>query len=599
MRICNAASIWQIILLLLFVAPSIVGDQQRIEQGHAVLDAVVAMHRLIDFGIEGLEPKQVDSFWLAEGLSHDSLNPGRKDSKSDDLGCDEWRLRSGMLRAEKLGRDLIAGKPISAEAAKIVDQRRHKDIDAERRADELNRTFHRSLAAKLIAGQSLDDDEFVMQCQSFRSGAQFSWHVPDLTFDVALMLKAYPSAPPKSQHAMLMLLGLRGKADELCIGFMLDCLKATAPIERYDAAIAIGQMQSKADRLVSALINLVDDPDPRVARAATRSLLVLDAEKSAPAMLRRLKSIIDVQATAAVSKKADRGFDEYEIRDGQSGVRYDLPTELMVALGRFRHRQAAPLLWEIVNGRGKDVWPHDGIYEMDHGGVAVEAIAALDAQQVSIAARRVLALDSATVDAVGAAANLLGPCGELSDVPVLLKRLAKFDAVARGTELRFDMQRAVSRIAFAAERLVFFGDKSAPKYSASKRQLIATLGDCASGPFGEPLIAALEYFDPEHVEATALILAADTKAEPNARRIAIEILAKSRNPHYINPLSALISDRGNATNGSIGLHAGQAVVKILAAADLTDAQAAECVRRVGDNLEASDFSAIFCGFKFR
>jgi len=35
-------------------------------------------------------------------------------------------------------------------------------------------------------------------------------------------------------------------------------------------------------------------------------------------------------------------------------------------------------------------------------------------------------------------------------------------------------------------------------------------------PFGERMIAALEYFDPDHVEETALALAADTKAEPDA-----------------------------------------------------------------------------------
>ena len=41
------------------------------------------------------------------------------------------------------------------------------------------------------------------------------------------------------------------------------------------------------------------------------------------------------------------------------------------------------------------------IHEMDHGGVAAEAIAAMDPTQVAATARRVLALDNATVDAMG------------------------------------------------------------------------------------------------------------------------------------------------------------------------------------------------------
>ena len=105
-----------------------------------------------------------------------------------------------------------------------------------------------------------------------------------------------------------------------------------------------------------------------------------------------------------------------------------------------------------------------------------------------------------------------------------------------------------------------------------------TLRKCGiSGPFGESLIAALEDFDPEHVEATALTLAADTKAEPNARRIATEILARSRNIRYVEPLLALFEDDGNATNGPVGLHAAQAVSKILAAANRADPKVALCV----------------------
>ena len=137
-----------------------------------------------------------------------------------------------MLHVEKLGRDMIASKPISAANAKILNEHfkvpiepvsgLRIDNETVRRADESARTFHQQMAAKLTAGQLLAEDECVMQFPGFRSGDQLTRRIPDLSFDVAAMLKAYPSAEPKSKHAMRMLLGLRGKADKQCVTFMLD-----------------------------------------------------------------------------------------------------------------------------------------------------------------------------------------------------------------------------------------------------------------------------------------------------------------------------------------------------------------------------------------
>ncbi len=354
------------------------------------------MHLMIDFGGEALDANQLDSITLAE-----KLEPKITKGERDELGDGEWCLRSAMLHIEKLGRDMIAGKPISEANAKILNGYFEVPIDPEtgvridketaRKANEFSRTFHRQIAAKLIAGQALTEDDCVMGFYGFRSGDQLAWRIPDLSFDVAAMLKAYPSAEPKSKHAMRMLIGLRGKADEQCVTFMLDGLRGSAPIERYDAAIAAGQMLPASDKLISALSDRLDDSDPRVARAATRSLLMLDATQSGPAMLRRLRSIIEDKASAALAEKLGFGFDEYNIRNSYNGFRYDLPTELMFALGRLRHSEATPLLWEIVKGKCKDVWHYEGIHEMDHGGVAVEAISAMDPKQVAATARRVLA----------------------------------------------------------------------------------------------------------------------------------------------------------------------------------------------------------------
>ena len=87
---------------------------------------------------------------------------------------------------------------------------------------------------------------------------------------------------------------------------------------------------------------------------------MLDARQSASATLRRLRSIIEDKASAALAEKLRFGFDEYNINDSYIGFRYDLPTELIFALGRFRHQEATPLLWEIVKGKGKDVWKYEG-----------------------------------------------------------------------------------------------------------------------------------------------------------------------------------------------------------------------------------------------
>ena len=104
-------------------------------------------------------------------------------------------------------------------------------------------------------------------------------------------------------------------------------------------------------------------------------------------------------------------------------------------------------------------------------------------------------------------------------------------------------------------------------------------------PIWRTLIAALEEFDPDQVEATAQTLAADTKVEPNARRIATEILARSRNIRYVEPLMALFEDDGNAANGPLGLRAAWAVVNIFATANCADPKVAGYVQRVGDKLE--------------
>ncbi len=156
----------------------------------------------------------------------------------------------------------------------------------------------------------------------------------------------------------------------------------------------------------------------------------------------------------------------------------------------------------------------------------------------------------------------------------------------------------MSRATFAAERLVFFADRGDSRYPATQRQFVVTLRNCASGPFGESRIAALADFDPDHVEATALTIAADTKAEPDARRIAIEILARSRNIQYVEPLMPLFEDDGNATNGPVGLHAGWTVAKILAAANRADPKVAGYVRRVGDKLEGINTNKFTGGWEF-
>ena len=143
----------------------------------------------------------------------------------------------------------------------------------------------------------------------------------------------------------------------------------------------------------------------------------------------------------------------------------------------------------------------------------------------------------------------------------------------------------MSRVTFAAERLLFFADPGEPGLLQIRQALLRELHKCASGPFGEPIIAALEYFDPDHVEPTALALVADTKAEPNARRIALEILGRTENLQFVPSLLAVFEDEGNATNGPVGLHAAWTTSRILAAADRADPQVAALADRVADKLE--------------
>lgn len=596
----------QVAALLLVLAPSMAGAQSRVEQGREVLNGVRATHLMIDFGINVLQPDQVDSYNLAQDLA---TKTNEAESRAGD---DEWHLRLAMLHVETFGRDMVAGKPISASDAKILDEYfKHPldpvtgwraDEETARTSNEIIRTQHQGFAARLSAGRPLADDDCIMGWESFRSGDQLTWRIAGLSFDVAAILKAYPSASPKSKHEMRMLLGLCGRADETCVAFLQGALRGSTPIERYDAAIAAGQMRPASDKLILALTERLSDLDPRVARAACRSLLALNAGQSAPAMLHRLGAIIEDKASALVAQKLRFQFDEYHILDSFIGFRYDLPTEIIFALGCFRCRATAPLLWEIVGGKGRDIWRHEGIYELDHGGVAAEAILAMDAEHAAAAARRVLAFGSATVDAKGAAANLLGECGGLADVPVLLKLMASMDAAARRlSDHHYTMHRAMSRVSFAAERLLFFADTSDRSFAGIRHDLVVALRRCANGPFGPPFIAALEDFDPQHVEATALGLAADPRAEPDARRIATEILTKSNKLCYVEPLLALFEDDGNATNGPVGLHAARAASKILAAADRADPQVAICAGRVADKLERMDVgkSRLVGGSEFR
>ncbi len=575
-------------------ASSVAGAQARVEQGREVLNGVRAVHLMIDFGGEALEPGHIDPFELAMKLS--------RQEEEAELGSDEWDCRRRMLDVERLGRDMIAGKAIPEASAKIVDEhfKLIKDPitgwrwneEAARLSDEGNRRYRKllqQLAGKLAAGTALSDHDFAMvryQHRAFRSGDQLNWGVPDLSFDVPGIAKAYPSAGPKDQHAMRILLGLRGKADDQAVAFTLNALGGNTPIERYDAAFAAGRMHPPSHRLISALANCLDDPDPRVARAAVRSLLALNATQSAPAMLRRLRRAAGDEDGAALDERLGFGFEGYDIWDSHIGFRHDLPTELMFALGRLRHRGAVPLLWEIVQGNGSDVWEYEGIYELGHGGVAFEAIVAVGSDDPAAAARRALAMNSATVDALRAAANVLGEYGQPADVPVLIGVMSRLDTAARIVpRLHFQTDRTMSRVTFAAERLLFFADPDEPRLPEIRQALVAEMRKCATGPFGEPIIAALEHFDPDRVEVTALALVADTKAEPDARRIATEILGRAKNLQHVEPLIALFEDEGNATNGPVGLHAAWAVSKILAAADRADPRVAALVERAADKLE--------------
>jgi hypothetical protein len=209
-------------------------------------------------------------------------------------------------------------------------------------------------------------------------------------------------------------------------------------------------------------------------------------------MVRRLRLAAADKEGALRDKGLGFAFEEYDISDSFIGFRHDLPTELIFALGRLRCREAIPLLWEIVRGKGEDIWQYEGIYELGHGGVAFEAIVAVGSDDPAAAARRALAAKSATVDARGAAANVLGERGRLADVPVLIDLMSRLDRAARSApDHRFQTSRTMSRATFAAERLLFFADPADSKLAETRQALIAELRRCASGPFGEPMIAAL------------------------------------------------------------------------------------------------------------
>lgn len=584
---------------LLLLARSVSSSQTREEQGREVLRGVRAAHLMIDFGMEALEFDQWDSFDLVMKLSRAKEETTLADDK---LGNDEWDVRRDMLLVERLGRDMVAGKAIPSASVKILDKhfklpndpvtglRLEQDaVRASVEAIERCRLDLQQLSERLAAGKPLDDDELALvqnQHSRFRSGDQLTWGVLDLYLDFPRMAKAYSSSGPRNQHAIRILLGRRGKADTQAVALLLEAIRGSTPIERYDAALAAGTMRPSTDRLIAALVNCLDDPDPRVARAAVRSLLSLNATQSAPAMLRRLRGTLGDKEGARRDRELGFAFEEYNILDSSIGFRHDLPTELIFALGRLRHQEAIPLLWDIVQGTGTDMWRYEGLYELNHGGAAIEAIVAICSDDAAEVARRALAMKSATVDALGAAANVLGECGQLTDVPVLIGLMSRLDRAARTVpDLRFQSDRSMARVTFAAERLLYLTDADEPKLAENRQALIAELRRCASGPFGEGIIVGLEFFDPDHVAVTALALAPDTTAMPNARRIAIEILGKAGNLDYVEPLLALFEDNGNATNGPVGLHAAWATLKILAAEDRTEPRVAALVNRVAERLE--------------
>ena len=68
MRTRMTLPLWRLIPVLLISSPSVAGAQARVEQGREVLDTVRAMHLMIDFGGEALDPNQLNSLTLAEKL---------------------------------------------------------------------------------------------------------------------------------------------------------------------------------------------------------------------------------------------------------------------------------------------------------------------------------------------------------------------------------------------------------------------------------------------------------------------------------------------------------------------------------------------------
>ena len=562
------------------VIPSIVTAQSSAEQGRKILSGVQATYLMIDFGIEALEPQQFRDLCFAHKLLPADGQSG--------LGDDEWSIRRGLLDVERLGRDLVAGKPIPAEAEKILRASRETADDGPDGSGAYRRQLDAS-AERQIAGRPLTEVEFSIiraRCDTFRSGDQLYWEtVTDLTFDVARLAKAYSQAPAKSQHAIRILLGHRGKSDELAVEMTLRAMRGATPIERYDAALTAGRLQPPSQRLVAALIDRLDDRDPRVVRAASQSLVALNATQSAPAMLRRLRQALDDQRMAELEDKLRYKFEEYGILDSFVGFRYDVPSELMFGLGRFRHVEALPLLWEVVQGKAADL-KFDGIYELGHGGVAFETIAAIEPETATVNARRVLQMKESTTDALGAAANVLGQGGQNGDIPALTAVMLRFDASARRKpRFYFQASGSMARVTFAAERLLYFADPTEPGFSEAQAKLIAGLRSCASGPFGTSIMAALADFDPDHVDDTALAVAADRAADPNARRVAIEILERTNQPQHVELLIDLFEDDGNATNGTVGEHAAWATAKLLGQADGTDPLVAKLVKRAADRLE--------------
>ncbi|MHC4404040.1 MAG: HEAT repeat domain-containing protein [Planctomycetota bacterium] len=584
----DAPRLPRVFFAVFFAASFAVGfaDEPSVEMGHRILEGVRAFHVMIDFGGEALDQEQQRALSLCLRLSSELGEPN--DPTHDAFAC-----RRRALRLERLARDLIAGRTVTKVNAALLEKhvRFAEDelTDLSRRLQEKGRAQLRQAASRALSVEPVsEEDSQFMGSWTFFVVADPTTDVGELPLDTAAAAKLYPSASKSRQRLIRFLLGLRGQADEHAVALLLTAMEGDEPIERYDVLWVAGRIRPVRDKLVAAMIGRLNDPDPRVARAAVRSLVRLEATAAAPAMLQRLRETVHDKQLATLNFKLGDDFDgNYPSRlFPRVGYRYDLSSELIYALGRLRCSDAKPLLWEIARGTGSGTWRYEGIYELGHGGVAVEAIRDIGEEPPEAIARHALALDGATLDALGSAANILGEHGDLADVPRLLEIMDRLDELARDDDhYYYQFGRTMSRTQFAAVRVMTFSDPGDPSYQGNRRNLIELLRRCAGGRFGPEAVAALHCFDPKTAAADALALAADTNAQPNARSIAIEMLGNAKNLEYIEPLVRLFEDDANCTNPPLGFHAAWAAQKILAVADPQDAAAAALAKRVADELE--------------